>query len=75
MTQKSRKIIKFHVLKCWMLSFFRAEGFFCNLDVLYGDQGVSKLYFLIKKKLIFFSAVIFFQFLFIKSLDPDRYSA
>jgi hypothetical protein len=23
----------------------RAEGFFCNLDVLYGDLGIGKLYF------------------------------
>jgi hypothetical protein len=29
------------------------------------------LQFLIKKKLILFSAVIFFQFLVIKALDPD----
>jgi hypothetical protein len=50
----------------------RAEGFFCNLDVLYGGLGIGKLYFLIKKKVnFFFSAVIFFQFLFIKALDPD----
>ncbi len=50
----------------------RAEGFFCNLDVLYGGLGIGKLQFLIQKKnLIFFSAVIFFQFLVIKALDPD----
>jgi hypothetical protein len=46
----------------------RAEGFFCNLDVLYGGLGICKLQFL-KKKI--FSAVIFFQFLVIKVLDPD----
>ncbi len=40
----------------------RAEGFFCNLDILYG-LGISKLQFLIKK--------FFFQFLVIKALDPD----
>jgi hypothetical protein len=28
----------------------RAEGFFCNLDVLYGGLGIGKLYFLIQKK-------------------------
>jgi hypothetical protein len=49
----------------------RAEGFFCNLDILYGGLGIGKLQFLIKKNLIFFSAVIFFQFLVIKALDPD----
>jgi hypothetical protein len=49
----------------------RAEGFFCNLDVLYRGIGIGKLQFLILKKLIFFSAVIFFQFLVIKALDPD----
>jgi hypothetical protein len=49
----------------------RAEGFFCNLDILYGGLGIGKLQFLIEKNLIFFSAVIFFQFLVIKALDPD----
>ncbi len=48
----------------------RAEGFFCNLDMLYGGLGIGKLQFLIKK-IFFFSAVIFFQFLVIKALDPD----
>jgi hypothetical protein len=32
----------------------RAEGFFCNLGVLYRGLGIGKLYF--------FSAVNFFQF-------------
>ncbi len=49
----------------------RAEGFFCNLNILYGGLGIGKLQFLIKKNVIFFSAVIFFQFLVIKALDPD----
>ncbi len=59
----------------------RAEGFFCNLDILYGGLGIGKLQFLIKKNLIFFSAVIFFQFWSLKPwirigvqpkmLDPD----
>ncbi len=49
----------------------RAEGFFCNLDILYGGLGIGKLQFLIKKKFNFFSAVIYFQFLVIKALDPD----
>ncbi len=49
----------------------RAEGFFCNLDILYGGLGIGKLQFLIKKNFIFFFAVIFFQFLVIKALDLD----
>jgi hypothetical protein len=32
---KLKKIKKFH--------FLRAEGFFCNLDVLYGGLGIGKL--------------------------------
>ena len=48
----------------------RTEGFFYNLDILYGGLGIGKLKFLIKKKLKKFSAVIFFQFLVIKALDP-----
>jgi hypothetical protein len=47
-----------------------AGGFFCNLDILYGGLGIGKLQFLIKKKFNFFPAVIFFQFLVIKALDP-----
>ncbi len=52
-----------------------AEGFFCSLNVLYGDLGISKLQFLNKK--IFFKMFCcpFFQFLVIKTLDPDWYSA
>jgi hypothetical protein len=49
----------------------RAEGFFCNLEILYGGLGIGELQFLIKKKFKFFSAVIFFQFLVSKALDPD----
>jgi hypothetical protein len=49
----------------------RAEGFFCNLDILYGGLGIGKLHFLKKKKIIFFSAVIFLKFLAIIALDPD----
>ena len=50
----------------------RAEGFFYNLDILYGGLGIDKLQFLIKKTFnFFFSAVIFFQLLVIKALDPD----
>ncbi len=49
----------------------RAEGFSCSLDGLYQGLGVSKLQFLIEKKI---SAVFFFlRFLFTKILDPDPY--
>ncbi len=48
----------------------RAEGFFCNLDILYGGLGIGKLQFLIKKKYNFFFSCSFFQFLVIKALDP-----
>ncbi len=42
----------------------RAEDFFYNLDILYGDLGIGKLQFLIQneKKI---SIVIFFQFMVI----------
>ncbi len=51
----------------------RAEGFFCNLDVLYEGLGIGKLYFLIQKIFLKISAVIFLQFLVIKALDQDPY--
>jgi hypothetical protein len=40
----------------------RTEGFFYNLDILYGGLGIGKLQFLIKKKkkkfqLKFFSSI------------------
>jgi hypothetical protein len=50
----------------------RAEGFFCNLDILYGGLGIGKLQFLIKRNLTFFQLYFFLlQFLVIKALDPD----
>ncbi len=49
----------------------RAKGFFCNLDILCGGLGIGKLHFLIIKKIIFFSALIFFQVLVMKALDPN----
>jgi hypothetical protein len=50
---------KLHVLSVgWPL--LRAEGFFCNLDVLYGGLGISKLQLLIKKNLNFFFSCKFF---------------
>ncbi len=51
-------------------SFLRAEGFFCNLDVLYGGLGTGYLGFFLCRK-FFFPAVNFFNFLLIKTLDPD----
>ncbi len=48
----------------------RAEGLFYNLDLLYGGLRIGKLQFLIKKKKKKISALIFFQFLVIKALDP-----
>ncbi len=53
------------------LPLLRAEGFFYNFNILYGGLGIGKLQFLIKKKAKKFSAVILFQFLVIKALDPD----
>jgi hypothetical protein len=42
MTHKSRKVLKDHVLSVgWPL--LRAEGFFCNLNVLYGGLTIGKL--------------------------------
>jgi hypothetical protein len=40
------EIVGFEVLDAL---FLRTEGFFCSLDVLYGDLGISKRPFLIKK--------------------------
>jgi hypothetical protein len=64
---KIEKVKKNHVLKCWMFS-LGAEGFSCNVDALYGDLGISKLQFLIKK--YYFFCCKFYQFV-IKSLDPE----
>jgi hypothetical protein len=55
-------------------SFVRAEDFFCSLKVRNGGLGISKLQFLIKKIQILFSAVKYFKFLVIKTLDPDPHS-
>jgi hypothetical protein len=51
MTHKSRKFfIKFMFRSVgWPLLRAEAEGFFCNLDVLYGGVEIGKLQFLIKK--------------------------
>jgi hypothetical protein len=56
-----------------------AEGFSFSFNVLYGGVGIRNCNFLSKKYQIFFSAVIFLEFLFIpwirigiqpKMLDP-----
>ncbi len=39
----------------------RAEGFFCNLDILYWGLGRGKLQFLIQKKFNFFFSCNFFS--------------
>jgi hypothetical protein len=41
------------------------------MDILNGGLGIGKFQFFDQKKINFFSAVIFFQFLLIKALDPD----
>ncbi len=56
-------------MKCWR-PLLRAEGFFCNLDILYGGLGIDKMQFLIPN-FFFFQLKFFFQFLVIKALDPD----
>jgi hypothetical protein len=60
----------FHFLKCWGCSLWRAGGFSCSLDVLYGGLGISKLQFLIKKEEKKFQLYFFLQILVIKTLDP-----
>ncbi len=73
-TKIEKKIEKFMFWSVgWPL--LRAEGFFCNLNVLYGGLGIVNCSFWWKKNFNFFSAVIFFQFLVIKALDPYWYSA
>ncbi len=53
-------------------SLLRAEGFSCSLGVLYGGLGISKQQVLIKKIEIKFSAINFFQFQVIQTLDSDQ---
>jgi hypothetical protein len=54
MTHKSRKKIKNFMFSSVGWPLLRAEGFFSNLDVLYGGLGIGKLKFLTPKNLIFF---------------------
>ncbi len=76
-THKNRKKLRNFMFWSTGCSPLWAEGFSCSLDVLYGGLGISKLQLLIKIISICFSAINFFQFLVIKTLDPDpdRYSA
>ncbi len=64
MTQKNiKQLINF--------IFLSAEGFSCRLDFLNEGLGLGKLKFLTTKRYKKFSAVCFFQFLVIKTLDKD----
>jgi hypothetical protein len=83
------KVKNFLKFMLWSVrwSLLRAEGFFCNLNVLYGGLGIGKLQILIKK--IFFTTVIFVNFWSLKPwiriririgiqpkmLDPDKMNA
>ncbi len=57
-----------------LCSLLRAEGFSCNLDVLYGGLGIRKFQFL-NKRMSICLAVNVFQFFVINTLalDPDTY--
>jgi hypothetical protein len=57
--RKKSRIFMFLNTGCSLL---RAEGFSCSLGVLYGGLGISKLQFLIKKIVIKFPAINFFNF-------------
>ncbi len=59
--QKKKKLRNFMFWSAGC-SLLRAVGFFCNLDVLYGGQGVGKFLVFFQKSLIIFSALQFSQF-------------
>ncbi len=69
MAHKSRKKLRNFMFLIAGCSLLRAEGFFCNLDVLYGALGIG--IFVVFDPNIFFFSCKFFQFLVIKTLDPD----
>ncbi len=71
MTHKSRKKLRNFMFLGAVCSLMGAEGFSCSMDVLYEGLGISKLQFLIKKNIDFFSSKFFPQFLVIKTLDPE----
>jgi len=60
MTHKNRKKSRIFMFLRVGCSLLRAEGFSCNLGVLYGGLGISKLQFLIRKVEIKFQAINFF---------------
>jgi hypothetical protein len=51
MTHKRRKNIRIFMFRSAGCSLSKAEGFVCNLEVLYGDLGIGKFKFLIQKKI------------------------
>jgi hypothetical protein len=59
MTQKKRKVKKFHVLKCGMFD-LESEGFSCSLDVLHGGLGekIARIFFQLQ---FFFLTILFYQ--------------
>ncbi len=68
MTHKNRKKSRILMFLSTGCSLLRAEGFSCSLGILYGDLGINKLQFLIKKIEIKFPAK---NFLGHQTLDPD----
>ncbi len=52
--QKKTKKFRNFMFSSAGCSLLRAEGFFCNLDVLYRGLGISKLYFFKIKKINYF---------------------
>ncbi len=64
MTQKHKKVNKFHFLKCWMFFFQGLKASPDSLNVLYG--GLDQKRFFLKFQLYFF-----LQFLVIETLYPD----
>ncbi len=64
------KVEKIHVLKCWMASFVSCRLLLKIGHTLWRPMNRWIAVFERKKKFNFFSAVIFFQFLVIKALDP-----
>ncbi len=69
MTHKNRKKLRDFLFRSAGCTLLRAEGFFCSLDVLNGGLG------LVFDPKYCFQLYIFFQFLVVKTLDPDRCSA
>jgi hypothetical protein len=49
----------------------RAEGFFYNLDVLYGGLGIDRSIVVFDHKKIIFFQLKFFQLFVIRALEPD----